>query len=159
MSRQPKIETGHEEPFAVQFSIFLANRVRQLRELLSILNRNEAHLVGLSIVDATDWAVVRAVFSDPGKTRDILAANSLPFTESQVLLVVLVDDDALDGVCQHLLGAEINVHFAFPLTIRRQDHPVMAFHVDDWVLATHVLIRHHYTLLGSEDLGDPTGRA
>lgn len=156
MAREEQTARGHEEPFAVQFSIFLANRVGQLRELLSIFTRNEVHVVGLSIVDATDWAVVRVVFTEPDKARHILQTNSLPFTESEVLLVEVADGDALGAVCAYLLGAELSVHFAFPLTIRSHDHPVMAFHVDDWVLATQVLIRHNYVLLGSEDLSDPT---
>jgi len=145
---------GSEQPFAVQFSVFLANRVGQLKELLDIMSEENVSAVGVSVVDSTDWAVIRIVFSDPNKAREVLRKYRVPFTESEVLLVVLVGDEALADVCGVLLRAEINVHFAYPLILCRQDNPVMVFHVDDHVLAIRALVKHGFTLLGHEDLAD-----
>lgn len=152
---EDKTVQGHEEPFAVQFSVFLANRVGQLGELLDLLDEKSVRTFGVSVVDATDWAVIRMVCSDSNKAREILRSHQLPFTESQVLLVEMCDDDTLREICGHLLRAEINVHFAYPLALRSRGCPVTAFHVDDQVLATRVLTRHGLTLLGYEDLSDP----
>jgi len=150
-----KIARGHEEPIACQFSIFLANRVGQLKDLLDLFYDRGVRVLGISVVDSADWAVIRTVVSDPDKTREALKQHSLPFTESQVLLVALNGDEALAEVCELLLRAELNVHFAYPLMIRRGDMPVMVFHVDDHVLARQHLIRHGLALLGDEDLADP----
>ncbi|MHC4982043.1 MAG: acetolactate synthase [Planctomycetota bacterium] len=146
---------AHQEPFAVQFSVFLANRVGQLHELLEKFDERQVAVVGVSVVDSADWAVIRIVFSDPNKAREILRTANLPFTESNVMLVALASNDSLSEACGHLLGAEVNIHFAYPLTIRTDDNPVMVFHVDDLITATHVLIRHGFKLLGYEDLADP----
>lgn len=146
---------GYEEPFACQFSIFLANRVGQLKDLLDVVDEEDLGLVGVSIVDSTDWAVIRVVFARANKARSILRRRSVPFTESQVLLVVLQTDESLREVCANLLQAEINVHFAYPLTLRRRGNSVMAFHVDDPVVASQVLRKHGFTLLGEEDLSGP----
>jgi len=54
-------ERGHEEPFSIQFSLFLANRVGQMRDLLSLLSENQIALLGCSIVDSCDWSVVRLI--------------------------------------------------------------------------------------------------
>ena len=149
-------ERAHEEPFSIQFSLFLANRVGRLRELLSLLLENEISLLGVSIVDSCDWSVVRLITDDPNKARERLKTAGIPFTESIILLAVLEADNTLWQITELLMRAEINLVFAYPLTIQRQGHSVMAFHVDDDVLASHLLTRHGMTLLGREDLADPT---
>ncbi len=146
---------GHSEPFALQFSVFLANRVGQLHELLEALSEKKLTVLGISVVDSTDWAVVRLILDDPNVGRAALQQRSLPFTESEVLLVELADPHSLSEVCAHLLRAEINVHFAYPLALCARGTPIMVFHVDDNVLAIEMLRRHDFTLLGHEDLGHP----
>jgi hypothetical protein len=156
MAIETKPQTGRKfhEAWAVEFSIFLANRVGKLKELLDMLAAAGLDLLGMSIVDATDWAVVRAVFSQPDKARAVLKERSLPFTESQVLLATLARSTSLVEICTLLLGAEISVHFAFPLTVRRDDKPVMVLHVDNNELAREILARHGVLLLGDDDLDE-----
>ncbi|MFP4356071.1 MAG: acetolactate synthase [Phycisphaerae bacterium] len=146
---------GHEEPFACQFSIFLVNRVGQMRDLMSMCAEKELDMVGMSVVDSTDWAVIRAIFSDANRAREVLKQEHMAFTETEVILVELPGDNSMTEICGHLLRGEINIHFAFPLLIRRHENPLMAIHVDDPVLAKQILIRHGMTLLGDEDLADP----
>lgn len=155
LSQPIKTARSHEEPFAVQFSIFLANRVGQLKELLDVLAERRVQVLGMSIVDSTDWAVIRTVLSDPDRARELLKSRRLPFTESPVLLVSLSDAGSLAEACAVLLRAEVNVHFAYPLLIRRDDNAVMVLHVDDRVVATHTLTNHGFVLLGEEDMNDP----
>lgn len=145
----------YEEPLAVQFSIFLANRVGQFKELLDLLVAQGIRLAGVSVVDSTDWAVIRMIVSEPDKARELLGAKRLPHTESEVLLVELDSRHSLSQVCTRLLQAEINLHFAYPLLVRPNDRPVIAMHVDDTVLATRTLIMHGTTLLGHADLAGP----
>lgn len=153
---RPETQRGHEEPYAVQFSVFLANRVGQLRDMLDRCHSEEVDVLGLSIVDSTDWAVIRVIFSDPGKARHVLRANGMAFTDSQVLLVALDEDRAMAQLCTHLVRAEINIHFAYPLAVRHGGHPVMVMHVDDFLTARRLLTAHGFTLIGHEDLSDPT---
>ncbi len=103
---------SHEEPFAVQFSVFLTNRVGQLKDLLDVFAEKDVSMVGMSVVDSTDWAVIRMVLSDPNKGRELLRSHSLPFTESSVLLIQLSNEDALSDVCGLRLQAGINGHFS-----------------------------------------------
>ncbi len=151
----PQTVLGHEEPFALQFSIFMPNRVGQFCDLLGSLSQNDIELLGVSVVDSTDWAVLRIIGSDPGHTREVLRRGSYNFTESEVLLVELEQSETLQRACQCLLQAEINVHFAYALTIQNHNHPVIALHVDDHILACQILTRHAFVLLGQEDLADP----
>ena len=145
---------GHEEPLAVQFSLFLANRVGQLKDLLDTFAGENVEPLGFSVVDSTDWAVIRIIFSDPNKARELLKRHGLPFTESEVLLTELIGPTALSHICGLLLSAELNIHFAYALTIRRDQNPIMVLHVDDHILAMQVLTKHGVRLLGYEDLAD-----
>ncbi len=146
---------AHEEPFAVQFSVFMPNRVGQFLELLEALAPKDVQIVGISVVDSSDWAVVRLIFNQPDQARDILKTTGNNFTESEILLVEMISDETLRTVCSLLLRGEINLQFAYPLTIRRHSNAVMAFHVDDSILARDILVRHGLTLVGWEDLSDP----
>lgn len=155
-TREFQTARAHEEPYAVQFSVFMPNRVGQFRELLDVFASKDIRVVGVSVVDSTDWAVVRLIVTDPNHAREVLRENHHSYTESDVVIVEMASGDTLREVCEHLLRAEINVHFAYPLTLRAHDNPLMAFHVDDLILATQLLIRRGMTLLGHEDLADPT---
>jgi hypothetical protein len=156
MAREaPRTAKGHEEPFARQFSIFLVNRVGQMKDLMDLLHDRQVDLVGMSIIDSTDWAVARAIFSEPEKAKLVLAEADLAFTETEVLLAELADDAAMCDICGHLLRGEISIHFAFSLMLQSRQRPVVAFHVDDSVLAKQILLRHGVRLLGEEDLADP----
>lgn len=145
---------AHEDPINIQFSIFLANRVGQFKECLSLLKNNEINLLGCSVVDSCDWGVIRMITDDPNKTREKLKQGGIPFTETMILLAVMDTADTLAEILELLMRAEINLAFAYPLAMERDGHPVMAFHVDDDVLASHLLTRHGLTLLGREDLAD-----
>ena len=154
MTISPQTLRGHEEPFSVQFSVFLANRIGQLKELMDILLAENINVLGLSVVDSTDWAVIRLVLDDPGKAREKLKARGLPFTESEVLLAELSGPTSMREICQHLLHMEINVHFAYPLIYRTSGNPVMVLHLDDPSVAAQALVRHNFKIIGQEDLGD-----
>ncbi len=151
-----KTAREYEEPRAIQFSVFMANRVGQLEDMLLFLAKEKVSLLGISIVDSADWAVNRMVFTDHDKAREILRKCSLSFTESEVLLVEIAAGKSLADICGHLVRAEINVHFAYPLMVRRQDNPIMVFHVDDTTTATQTLTHHGLTLLNDYDLAEST---
>jgi hypothetical protein len=128
-----------------------------MKDLMDLLNDRRVNLLGMSVVDSTDWAVVRAVFSEPEKAKVVLDEAGLAHTDTEVLLVELHSDEALGEICGHLLRGEISIHFAFCLLVRSHGNPVMALHVDDTVLAKQILLRHGVTLVGEGDIGDGEG--
>ena len=104
------------------------------------------------MVESTDWAVVRMIFTDTDKAREILTRQGASFTESEVLAVVLEEAGTLNRALKALVAAELNVDYAYPLLIRRDDSPVLALHVDDHVLAVGLLAKHGFTLVDHEDI-------
>jgi len=148
----PLTQRGHEEPFLTQFSIFLPNRVGQLSKLLEMLDEEDVSVAGISIVDATEWGVIRMIFTAPDKARVVLQRHGIAFTETALLAVVLEERDTFRRACKTLVGAELNVQFAYTLDIQREGRPVLVFHVEDNVLACQLLLKHAFVLLGHEDV-------
>jgi len=152
VNSKPLVERGHEEPFVVQFSIFLSNRVGQFSELLAVFEAQKLEVAGFCVVDASDWAVVRMVFTDPDKAREVLKRHGIAFTEADVLALVLEEASTLRRACNALVAAELNIEFAYPLFIQCEDKPVLALHVEDHVMAFDVLNQHGFRLLDHEDV-------
>ena len=157
MSQAPiseQISYGYEPPRNTQFSVFLDMRVGKLLDLVQTFHGQHASLVGLSVVDATDHAVVRVLTSRADLARRLLTRRNLPFSEAEVLAVELSGGKTLPELCRTLLGAELNIHYAYPLLVQPRRLPVIALHTDDLILSAQLLRRKMFTLLAENDLGD-----
>ena len=80
---------GYEPPFNTQFSVFLDNRVGKLLELVDVFDGHSIRLVGLSVIDSADHAVVRLITNDGEQARGLLRSHHMPYSESDILVVKL----------------------------------------------------------------------
>jgi len=143
---------AYHDPSVHQFSVFLENRVGMLRKLIDLLQAGEVRLLGLSILDTADSAIVRFVVDDSDRCRQILHGAAFAFTECEIVAVELSDSSSgLLRVCATLLEAEINLHYAY--LIQRAHHAAtLALHVDDRVMAVRALKHRNFTLLDQSDI-------
>lgn len=151
----PSLETeyGYAPPTVRQFGVFLDNRVGKLLELVRVFDESTVTcLAAFSIVDSSDYAVVRAVFSNADAARQILRRNNYSFSETDIVIVELGENQSLAAMCSYLLGAELNIRFVYPLLVRG-DCPGVVIAVDDIHLAGQILLRKRFRLLAEEDLG------
>ncbi|MCA9283548.1 MAG: hypothetical protein KDA30_16115, partial [Phycisphaerales bacterium] len=84
--------------------------------------------------------------------KRILLQENLPFAENELLVIELSTGHSLTRLCLYLLGAEINIRFAYPLMMRPHGQPTIAMAVDDITLAGQILRKKNFTLLGEADL-------
>lgn len=158
MSQSPTTPTltppGYEPPRNVQFGVFLDNKVGKLLDLLGAFDGSSLTLAGLSVTEASDHAVVRLVTSNAELARRLLERKSLPFSETNVLVVEMGDGRALKQLCRALLAAELSIDYAYPLWVRPRGLPAVVIHGDDLTLAGQILRRKLFTLLGENDLGE-----
>ena len=158
MSQAPGAPTGfeteqaHTPPLCTQFSVFLDNRVGKLNELLEVFDDTPIRLVALSVMDASDHAVVRLVTTRSDDTRQMLNDDELPFAESEILVVELASGQRLTKLSISLLAAEINIDYAYPLMSRPHGAPTLAIHTDDPILAGQILTRKGFRLVTEEQL-------
>jgi len=156
MSLQPpETEQGgaYAPPSVRQFGVFLDNKVGKLLELLQLFDdKAELQLAAFSVVDSSDHAVVRLIFNNADAARVALRSHDYTFSETDLLVVELSEGRSLTNLCLHLLGAELNIRFAYPVMLRREESPTVAIAVDDLTLAGQILLRKRFRLLGEEDL-------
>src|SRR5438105_2847780 len=94
-----------------QFSVFTANRLGRLHDLVGLLDPRGVHVLALTVLDTTDSAILRLVVDDPDEARRVLQENGFAFTESDLLVVELAAATDLNALMSGLLEAEINVNY------------------------------------------------
>ncbi|MHA7813940.1 MAG: hypothetical protein ACX94C_11170 [Phycisphaerales bacterium] len=143
---------GYCPPTAVQFSVFLTNKVGKMLDLTEHLEESQIELCAISVHEASDHAVVRIITDNSSEARQMLKETGFPYSEREVLLVELSEGHSLSRLCLFLLGAEINIAFAYPLMHHSTENPSIAIAVDDPTLAGQILSRKGFKMLGECDL-------
>src|SRR5215207_7171758 len=146
---------GRDWPSVRQFSVFLTNRLGALLDLVRRFETTDVKLVALTVVETADCAIIRLVPSNSERAYEILKQAKLAFAESDLLVVKLPDNDQpLLTICKALLGAEINIHYAYPLLIGigPMGHTALAMHVEDHETAVNTLSAQGFTIFTEGDL-------
>lgn len=146
-------QRGYAPPSVRQFSVFLQNRVGKLYEMLEIFeDQPTVKICALSVIDAADYAVIRIIPNNASAAKELLREQDFSFGEMDILMVQMDANHRLTRMCLYLLGAELSIHFAYPLMVRHDGKPVIALAVDDLVLAGQILRTKGFCLLGEADL-------
>ena len=146
---------GRDWPSVRQFNVFLANRIGALLDLVRVFETTDVKIVALTVVETTDCAIIRIVPSDAERAYEILERARMPFTESDLLVVKLPDNDQpLITICKALLAAEINIRYAYPLMIGigPMGHTAMALNVEDHESAMNTLTQQGFMVFTESDL-------
>lgn len=123
-----------------QISVFLENKPGRLANVLSALGRQKVNVIALTVMDSHEHSVLRFVSDDQDRSRGVLKEMSIPFAESEVLLVELKNQPGeLAHVCE-LLGAEhINIDYAYCSSGGRNGRTVGILKVGNPAKASKVL--------------------
>lgn len=151
------IETtqGYCPPTVTQLSVFLDNRVGKLYDLVeAFADSPDCYICALSVHEAADHAVVRLITNNARAAKTLLRRHQLPFCEMDVLVVEISKGHTLSSLCLSLLGAELNIQFAYPLMLRPNGSPTIALAVDDKHLAGQILRKKEFRLLGESEIMD-----
>ncbi len=149
----PETTRGRDWPCLRQFCVFMANRVGQLTDLLRHIERDDVRILAMSVVDTVDFAVARIMVDQTDRARELLELSDFTIIETDILGVVLPDDpQPLLQIFRHLVSAEINISYTYPLLYRKQGKGAVAIHVDDIDQAGSVLMQQGYQVLTEGDL-------
>ncbi len=152
-SSSTQVARGKPGPLVRQFSIFLENKCGRLLDLIRLFEKTNIHILGLSVVDTTDSAVVRMVVDDPDKAAEVFDRRRMRFSDTDLIVVEMPHGPSgLATLLTSLLQAEINIYYTYSLLVRSNGRPVLAFHAEDHELAADVLKRNGFTTLGQSDL-------
>ena len=99
---------------APQFSIFMVNKPGVLAQILGEFARAKINIVALTVMDSVEHGVMRVIFEEPDRAREILARLNMPYNETQVLCVNLTNQSgALAAVAERLAQNHINISYAY----------------------------------------------
>jgi hypothetical protein len=144
---------GRDWPSVRQFNVFVANRLGGLADVVRRFETTDIRIVSLTVVDSADCAIIRLVLSDPERAKEIFEQAKLPVTESDLLVVELPGGtQPLLKICKALLGAEINIHYAYPLLVGPHGSSALAIHVEDHETAVSHLSNLGFTIFTEKDL-------
>ena len=136
-----------------QFSVFLANKVGAMLDVVKLLNAHHTHIVALSVSESTDSAIARIIVSDPEQVQDLLKKNNIAFGVCEVVVVEMREvATQLVKLLAALFMAEVNVHFTYPLLTRPRGLAALALHVDDNECASSVLRGEGFKILSQSEI-------
>ena len=123
-----------------QISVFLENKPGRLANVLLALAREKVNITALTVMDSHEHNVLRFVADDLDKTRNALKEMSIPFAETEVLLVELRNQPGeLAHVCE-LLGAEhVNIEYAYCSSGGRNGKTLGIFRVSNATKAMRII--------------------
>jgi hypothetical protein len=144
---------GHDWPSVRQFNVFLENQVGELTMLIRVFDLIKVRVVSLTILESSDCSIVRVVLGDPDRVEKEFIQANLAYMTTEILVVRLPDhSEPILQVCQALLVAEINIHYAYTLVAGSEKAVALALHVEDPETACTILVRQGFTLLSEADL-------
>jgi hypothetical protein len=135
-----------------QFSVFTANRLGRLYDLVQQLASQNVHVLALTVLDTTDSAIIRLVVDDPEKARRLLSELGFAFTESELVVVEVDSATELGRLMAALLEAELNVNYLYSFIPHPQGKSLLALSMEDNEVATQVLRRHQFRVLLQADV-------
>ena len=97
-----------------QFSIFMVNKPGVLARILGEFARAKINITALTMMDSVEHGVMRVIFEEPDRARDVLTKLNMPYNETQVLCVTLTNrSGALAAVTEKLARNHINISYAY----------------------------------------------
>jgi hypothetical protein len=136
-----------------QFAVFLPNRPGSCVAVLDLLRSCQVVVLGLSVQDSIDGAVVRLIVSDPFTVETVFIERGIPFNCMEVLVVDLRRGaEQMPDCLRTLLQGETNIHFIYPLLSQPDGCSALVLGVEDPDFAMEVLVRSGFKLLRQEDL-------
>ena len=136
----------------IQFSVFTANRLGRLHDLITLLSSHGVDVLALTVLDTTDSAILRIIVDDPEKTRELLITHGFPHSESDVLVVELDGATKLNSLMSALLEAELNVNYLYCFIPHPHGRSIMALSMEDNEVAEKMLSKHGFRVLRQSDI-------
>ena len=147
------VEIKPNSTLPIQFSVMLKNRAGALSSLVRLLKTENIDVIGLSIQDSKDAAVVRIIVSDPDTTMRIFMEKGIPHTTSEIAVIAITDTaGGLARALDTLRAAETNVDFAYSLISHPEGKSLLAMHLEDTKFGMSVLHKAGFRVFYEEDL-------
>jgi hypothetical protein len=128
---------------APQFSVFMVNKPGVLALALGEFARAKINITAVTMMDSAEHGVMRVVFEDPEKAREVLSKLNMPYNETDVLCVDLANRAGeLAIVAEKLAKGHINISYAYCTAGGKGGRTTGVLKVSDVKKAMKVLLNH-----------------
>ncbi|HJN14652.1 MAG TPA: ACT domain-containing protein [Armatimonadota bacterium] len=119
-------------PYASQLTIMLENKPGELERLARTLEKAGANILGISVADGTDAAIVRIITDSITKANQALKKAGMSPTRQKVLVVEIPNEPgALGDLAAKLTAADININYVYCSVSPTAAEGVAVLGVDD----------------------------
>ena len=99
---------------APQFSIFMVNKPGILAKALGEFAAKRINIVAMTMMDSAEHGVMRVIFDDGERAKEVLSEMNMPFNQTDVLMVTLTNKSgALATIVEKLSKNHINISYAY----------------------------------------------
>src|SRR5271154_5540036 len=127
-----RVSRGRQPDPVTQFSVFTANRMGRLHDLIALLSSNSVHVLAVTVLDTTETAIIRVVVDDPQAARRLLKEHGFAFTECELLVVEIDAATQLPELMAAFLEAEVNINYMYCLIPHPQGKSILGVSVEDF---------------------------
>lgn len=129
---------------AQQFSIYMVNKPGVMAKVLGQFAQAKINIIAITMMDSVEHGVMRIVFDNPNKAREILQKLNLPFNETGILSVTLNNESgALASVAEKLSKNHINISYAYCTAGAKGGRTTGVFKVTNVDKAMKILEKNH----------------
>ena len=129
---------------ATQFSIFMVNKPGVLAQVLGEFARAKINIIAITMMDSVEHGVMRVVFAEPERAKEVLSKVNMPHNETEVLCVSLTNQSgALAAVAERLAKNHINISYAYCTAGARGGRTTGVLKVADVKKAMKILQQDH----------------
>ncbi len=137
-----------------QITVFLENKAGALSGVTKLLADNNIDLRAINIAETADYGLLRLITADNTAAEGVLRKESLIFTETPVLAVVIDDKaGALNSVLEILADNNINLHYMYSIFGNKEGKAYMIMQVEEVEKATEILADNGIATADASDIG------
>jgi len=147
-----RVSRARQPDPVTQFSVFTENRMGRLHDLIAMLGSHSVHVLGLTVLDTTETAIIRLVVDDPQAARRLLKDNGFAFTACELLVVEIDAATQLPQLMAAFLEAEVNVNYMYCFIPHPQGKSILGVSMEDNEVGEKVLTQHGFRVLRQSDV-------
>jgi len=141
--------------FIKQISVFMENRPGRLAEITKVLSDNNIDMRAINIADTTDFGILRMVVDNPAKAEEVLRANNMTASVTDVFAVSIDDTvGAFSKVIALLKDEEISIEYIYSFIGEKSSKAVIVVKTNDCERSVQVLEKGGICVLSSDDFND-----
>ncbi|MBN1362437.1 MAG: ACT domain-containing protein [Sedimentisphaerales bacterium] len=131
---------------APQFSVFMVNKPGVLALALSEFAKAKINITAITMMDSAEHGVMRVVFENPEKAKEVLSKLNMPYNQTDVLCVDLANRAGeLAIVAEKLAKGHINISYAYCTAGGKGGRTTGVLKVSDVKKAMKLLQNHNKT--------------